>query len=154
MKRRMFVGGALVLGGSLALSGCEQPTLFPNPDPSLRLTTSQLASDAAKRFPYHESAPHGVEPNARAQTAYTLNRLEIVNFSNEDWSDVEIWVNRKYVCHVPKMESRKLKEIHFPMLYDERGQHFPMDNRQTRVDLVEVYRDGKMYRVKVEVADS
>src|ERR1043165_6030897 len=83
----------------LALAGCEaQPTLFPNPDPELRLSCKQLAADASQRFPYRANLPHASEPRARAQVAYELKRIEIVNFSDQDWENVEVWVNRKYVC--------------------------------------------------------
>jgi hypothetical protein len=143
------------LAASVALLvGCQgRPTLFPNPDPTLRKTSTQLAADAARRFPYKAEAPHETAVNARAQVAYSLNRLEVVNFSGEEWTDVEVWVNRKYVCHVPKMEDRKLKEVHFPMLYDETGAYFPFDNKQTRVETVELFRDGTVYSLTVKPTD-
>jgi hypothetical protein len=144
----MFVGIVLVAGGC---SG--RPTLFGNPDPALRKTSTELAADAAKRFPYRGDAPRMQETRARAQVGYSLNRVEVVNFSNEDWQDVEVWVNGTYVCYVPKMESRKLKEIHFPMLFNERGQSFPMDNKQVRVEKVEIFRAGRLHEVVCHNAD-
>ena len=153
-RNRILAGALVVAFAATLLAGCQgRPTLFPNPDPTLRKTSTQLAADSARRFPYKAEAPHAVETSARAQVAYSLNRLEVVNFSDEDWSDVEVWVNRKYVCHVPRMESRKLKEVHFPMLYDEAGAYFPFDNKQTRVETVEIFRDGTMYAVTVKPAD-
>ena len=153
-RNRILAGALVVAFAATLLAGCQgRPTLFPNPDPTLRKTSTQLAADSARRFPYKAEAPHAVESGARAQVAYSLNRLEVVNFSDEDWSDVEVWVNRKYVCHVPRMESRKLKEVHFPMLYDETGAYFPFDNKQTRVETVEIFRDGTMYAVTVKPAD-
>ena len=148
----------LLLGVTISCAtanfGCEgQPTLFANPDPALRHTSTEFSADSAKRFPYNEAAPHGVEPKCRAQAAYMLNRLEIVNFTGQDWTEVDVWVNRQYVCHVPKMEDRKLKEVHFPMLYNDKGEHFPMDNRKEFVRKVEVCRDGKFYDVVVHNAD-
>lgn len=151
LRSRIPASLLAVASAASLLTGCQgRPTLFPNPDPSLRKTSTQLAADAARRFPYKADAPHAVESSARAQVAYSLNRLEVLNFSDEDWSDVEVWVNRKYVCHVPKMESRKLKEVHFPMLYDETGAYFPFDNKQTRVETVEIFRDGTMYALIVK----
>ena len=153
-RNRILAGALVVAFGATLIAGCQgRPTLFPNPDPTLRKTSTQLAADSARRFPYKAEAPHAVEESARAQVAYSLNRLEVVNFSDEDWSDVEVWVNRKYVCHVPRMESRKLKEVHFPMLYDETGTYFPFDNKETRVETVELFRDGTMYDVTVKPAD-
>ena len=148
---RILTAALLVAFGAALIVGCQgRPTLFPNPDPSLRKTSTQLAADAARRFPYKADAPHAVETSARAQVAYSLNRLEVVNFSEEDWSDVEVWVNRRYVCHVPRMESRKLKEVHFPMLYDDTGAYFPFDNKEMRIETVELFRDGTMYAVTVK----
>ena len=144
----------------LALSsvfGCmDRPTIFDNPDPNLRLSSSELRGDALARFPYKQDAPKAREGKARAQVAYPLNRMEVVNFSGQDWEDVEVWVNRQYVCHIPKMQSRQLKEIHFPMLFDEKGNSFPMNsNKGTMlVRSVEILRDGKMYQLTVEAADT
>jgi hypothetical protein len=140
----------------LGIWGCtDRPTIFDNPDPNLRLSTSELRGDALARFPYKEEVPRAREIKARAQVAYPLNRVELVNFSEGDWGDVEVWVNRKYVCHVPKMQSRKLKEIHFPMLFDEKGNSFPMNSNKGKmlVKSVELLRDGKMYQLTVETTD-
>ena len=151
LRHRVSAAAVLAASAATVLVGCQgRPTLFPNPDPSLRKTSTQFAADAARRFPYKADAPHAVENSARAQVAYSLNRLEVVNFSEEDWSDVEVWVNRRYVCHVPKMESRKLKEVHFPMLYDDTGAYFPFDNKRMLVETVEIFRDGTMYAVTVK----
>ncbi len=140
-----------MLASVLVLVGCESPTIFPNPDPNLRKSKDQFAADAGQRFPYKADAPRAAEPRARAQVGYFDNRVEVVNFTDEDWNDVEIWVNRQYVCFVPKMESRKLKEIQFTLLYNESGQHFPRDG--ARVESVDIYRDGTMYSLVVHNAD-
>ena len=139
-----------------AVCGCtDRPTIFDNPDPNLRLSSSELRGDALARFPYKEEAPKAHEIKARAQVAYQLNRMEVVNFSEADWDDVEVWVNHKYVCHVPKMQRGQLKEIHFPMLFDEKGNSFPMNSNKGEmlVRSVEILRDGKMYQLTVEAAD-
>ena len=139
------------------ISSCsDRPTIFNNPDPNLRLSSSELRGDVIMRFPYKQEAPKAKEIQARAQVAYALNRMEMVNFSGKDWEDVEVWVNQKYVCHVPKWQSGQLKEIHFPMLFDEKGNSFPMNSNkgQMIVRSVEVLRDGKMYQLTVEAAES
>jgi hypothetical protein len=149
----------LIIAATLALvllpaGGCaNRPTLFANPDPNLRKTRDELAADASTRFPFKEHLPQAKEVKARAEAAYLLNRLEVVNFTGQDWTNVEVWVNRQYVCFVPVMEDRKLKEIHFPMLYDGAGRHFPMDNRQVRVEKVEILRDGTLYEIVCKPAD-
>ncbi len=71
----------------------DRPTIFDNPDPNLRLSSSELRGDALARFPYKEEAPKASEIKARAQVAYQLNRMEVVNFSDVDWDNVEVWVN-------------------------------------------------------------
>jgi hypothetical protein len=128
----------------LSVAGCNQPTLFANPDPNLRKNIPELKADAAKRFPYKANVPHAFEPKARAQVGYDLHRVEVVNFSNEDWSNVEVWVNCQYVCHIPVMQSRQLKQLGYKMLINDLGQHFPEDITVWRVEL---YRNGTMYRV-------
>ena len=150
--RRTYLTASLALAA--LLTGCvSRPTLFKNPDPNLNLSTSQLKVDAAARFPYKMNAPRAAEPRAAATIGYSLNRLEVLNFTGQDWKDVEIWVNRQYVCHVPVMEDRKLKEIHFPMLYDAAGNAFPRNNSQIRVETVEIVRDGKVYAINSYIGD-
>jgi hypothetical protein len=137
-----------------ALIGCKGRTeVFPNRDPDLRRTPAQFAADAARRFPYKADAPRGGEAQARAQVAYWLDMIEIVNLSEETWADVEIWVNGTWVCHVPTMAPNDLKRINFRMLFDENGSSFPIDNRNTLVKKIEIYRDGKMYDVRTQQAD-
>ena len=153
---RRCAASVIVLGLAAACGCSDRPTIFDNPDPNLRLSTSELRGDALARFPYKQEVPKTPEIKARAQVAYALNRMEVLNFTGSDWDDVEVWVNRKYVCHVPKMQSGQLKEIHFPMLFDEAGNQFPMNSNKGKmlVRSVEVLRDGKMYQLTVEAAES
>jgi hypothetical protein len=148
--------GCLLLLTALlaALAGCAgRAEIFPNSDKNLRKTAAQFAADAAKRFPYKSDAPRGGEAVGRAQVGYTLNTLEIINLSEEDWTDVEVWVNQSYVVFIPVMERGKLKRLPFQALYNDSGNSFPLNNRNTRVETVEVYRDGKMYDVRSQMAD-
>ena len=72
-------------------SGCmDRTTIFDNPDPNLRLSASEMRGDAISRFPFKQEAPKAKEINARAQVAYPLNRVDVVNFSKSDWNDVEV----------------------------------------------------------------
>ncbi len=152
-----IVGAVAVTAGLISimsLAGCNQPTMFANPDPALRKSNKEFAADAATRFPYKANAPHAQEPKARAQVVIDLHRIEVVNFTGRDWTDVEVWVNRQYVCYVPRMENGKLKEIHYPMLYNELGKTFPFDSRIARVETIELYHDGTVYQVTFHPADS
>ncbi len=134
--------------------GChDRPTLLPNPDPLLRKSSTAFAADAAKRFPYPASAEQAGTAVARAQVGYMLNRLEIVNLSEEEWTDVDVWVNRAYVVHLPRMEPKVLKRLDFEMLFNDAGQHFPLKNDKVLVERVEIYQDGKIYNVPFAQAD-
>jgi hypothetical protein len=134
--------------------GCmESPTLIPNPDPNLRKTSAQFSADAVKRHPFKTDAPKG-EPNfARSEVGYMVNSLDIVNLSDRDWKNAEVWVNEKYVCMVPDMKQHDLKRLNFEMLFDDEGNYFPRDNSKTLVKTVNVLLDGKMYDCKVTLAD-
>jgi len=152
--RMMRVGLGLGVAALFVVGGCAgRPALLPNPDPALDKPSTVFAADAVKRFPYKSDAPRGGEAVARAQVGYTLNRLDVVNLSDEDWSDVEVWVNQSHVVYVPLMKAHELKRLNFQMIYNDKGQYFPVDNSKELVRSVELYRDGKMYTVPVQLAD-
>src|SRR4051794_15578697 len=91
---RRFAAAVAVLA-LVGIWGCsDRPTIFDNPDPNLRLSSSELRGDALARFPYKQETPKTREIQARAQVAYPLNRMEVLNFSGKDWQDVEVWVNQ------------------------------------------------------------
>lgn len=143
-----------VLAGLIV--GCAgRPSILPNTDKSLRKTSAQFAADAAKRHPYKADAPRGGEVAGRAQVGYMLDQLEIANLSDTDWSDVEVWVNKKYVVHVPLIEkgAQRVKVFPFQMIFDDAGNSFPTDNNTTRIESVELYKDGKMFDVTTKLAD-
>jgi hypothetical protein len=145
----------LAAGAAIAVAvGCSgRPALIPNPDPNLRKASAQFAADAAVRHPYKSDVPRGGEAIARSQVGYALDRLDLVNLSQEPWSDVEIWVNQRYVVHLPKVEPNTLKIINFQMLYDEKGNYFPTDNTKVLISKVEVLKGGKMFDVPVRLGD-
>jgi hypothetical protein len=150
MKR--IVGAGTLLAGMLL--GCAGRTeLIPNSDPALRRKPPEFAADAARRHPYKADAPRGGEAAARAQIGYSADRLEVVNLSDQEWTEVEVWVNQDYVVFVPVMQPGKLKSIPFQALYDGYGHAFPTDNRKNLVNKLELYHDGKMYDVKLQLAD-
>ena len=144
----------LILAGG-GLVGCSgRVSLLPNSDKSLRRTPAQFASSAAKRT-YQFDLPDGGTAAARAQVAYDTDTVQILNDSEEDWSDVEIWVNHKYVVHLPRIEAgrKRVKSIKFRMLYDDQGNSFPSDNRRQMIDNLEMVRDGKKYQIPLVLAD-
>lgn len=134
--------------------GCSgRPSVFPNSDKALRKTSAQFAADAASRHPYKADAPRGGEASARAQVGYVTDKLEVVNLSDRDWQNVEVWVNQTYVVSVPSIPMGKLKVFPFQMLYDGAGNSFPTRNEKTRIEKVELFMDGKMYDVTTKLAD-
>jgi hypothetical protein len=145
---------AITAAAAAAVIGCSgRPTLIPNPDPSLRKASAQFAADAAVRHPYKSDAPRGGEAIARSQVGYSLDRVDLVNLSKEEWHDVELWVNEKYVVALPKVEPNKLKIINFQMLYDAKGNYFPTNNSKVLISKVELFKDGKMFDVPVRLGD-
>jgi hypothetical protein len=146
----------LIIATSALLAGCAgRAEIFPNSEHALRKTAAEFAADAAKRFPYKADAPRGGDANARAQVGYSVNKLEIENLGDDDWNDVEIWVNKSYVVYLPLLKAHpgKITAIPFQAIYNEDGHSFPTDNRKTLINSVEVYHDGKMYDVKTQLAD-
>jgi hypothetical protein len=153
MKQNSLLLIALVL---LTLVGCAGRTqIIPNSDPALRKKPAEFAADAAKRFPYKSDAPRGGEAQGRCQVGYSLNVLEIKNQSNENWNDVELWVNDAYVVHLPvlKANAERVTQIPFQAIYNDQGESFPTDNSKVLVNKVEVYYGGKMYTVPKQQAD-
>ncbi len=136
------------------VAGCTGRTsIIPNSDKALRKPSTAFAADAAKRHPYNADAPRAGDAIARAQVGYTLNQLEVVNLSDETWTDVEIWVNGTHVVFVPAMKPKNLKTLQFQMLFDHRGRYFPVNNGKVRINRVEVLRDGQLYNIPLQLAD-
>lgn len=152
--RRTLITAAGLLSVAVVLGGCAgRAQLLPNSDKNLRKTSAEFAADAARRFPYKSDAERGGEAVARAQVGYWMNVLDVVNLSDTDWQDVEIWVNRTYVVSLPVMERGTLKRIPFQAIYNDQGQSFPTNNKTVRVQSVEAFRDGKMFDVPVQLGD-
>jgi hypothetical protein len=155
ISKKLFVLGALALTG--LLFGCEgRPTLFPNSDSNLRKTSTEFAADSAKRFPYPgDTATKGGEISGRAEVDVMLGQIQILNSSEDDWKDIDIWVNKSHVCHVANIPKgkEKVETIAFAMLYDAHGSYFSTDNGKNPVNRVEIVRDGKIYTVPVRLAD-
>lgn len=146
---------ACVAVAFVAASCAGRASVIPNDDKSLQKTAVEFAADAAKRHPFKSDAPRGGEAVARAEVRYGWDVLRIVNLSDEPWTNVEVWVNENYVVMVPAMKKGDLKSLNFQMLYDANGHWFPTDNvkPENQIRKLNIYRDGKMYDVKLQLAD-
>ena len=151
---KLHVSAAL-LGVALTLGCSGRPSLLPNSDPDLRKNMAELSADAAKRHPYKGDAPRGGEALARASVDYTFKTIQILNYSDIDWDDVEIWVNQNYVLFIPKIPHGKdgAKTLDFSMFFDDKGEYFWTESGKVRVNQLEMLRDGKMYNIKTAPAD-
>lgn len=153
--RRLLIGFVM-----LGLAGCAgRAELWPNSDPLLRKTSAQFAADAAKRFPYKADAPRGGQALANAEVGYFLDRVDVTNLSNIEWTDVEVWINGSYVVYLPRLEPKTIKSIPFQAIFNDQGQSYPTregswyNPKPLMVNKVELYRDGKLYDVPVRVAE-
>jgi hypothetical protein len=140
----------VVLAG---LAGCAgRPTLLPPSDPNLRKTAAQFSADAAKRHPYKADAPRG-EAASRAEVDYMFHHINLVNLSADDWADVELWINQKYVVFLPQLPHNQQKTVGFTMIFDDKGAWLGMTNDERRVEKIEAYMNGKMYEIPCRLAD-
>lgn len=156
MMRAISATTLAIIAMTAALGGCAgRPSLLPNSDPSLRRTSAQFAADAAKRHPFKADAPSGGQAPVTAQYDLTFATLQLLNVGDEDWDNIEVWVNRNYVCFIPVLEKGKarVKTLNFQMLYDDSGNYFWTDNGKNPIQTVEIYRNGKMYTVPTNMGD-
>ena len=140
---------------ALAGGGCNgRVAILPNSDKALNRTPAQFAAEAAKRS-YPTDMADGGKADARAQVAYEVDQINLLNLSAEDWTDLEIWVNHKYFLHLPRLEAgkKRVKTITFLMLYDDQGAPFPSNNMKQRIDSLEMVREGKKYTIPLVLAD-
>ena len=131
-RNAVLVAVVVVVSSVVGCSG--RVSLLPNSDKTLRRTPAQFASEAAKR-PYQIDLPDGGDADAAARVAYEADQIQILNLSEEDWTDVEIWVNQSYVVHVPRLEAgkKRVKTLTFLMFYDDRGNPFPSNNKKQMI---------------------
>lgn len=158
--RRLLIGIVLTGLTVLTQTGCAgRAELWPNSDPTLRKNSTQFAADAAKRFPYKAEAPHAGQALANAEVGYFLDRLDITNLSNTEWTDVEVWINQSYVVYLPRLEPKIIKSVPFQAIYNDQGQYYPthdggfFSQQPKIINKVELYRDGKLYDVPVRAAE-
>jgi len=134
-----------------AAVGCAGRTsVIPNSDEALRKKPAEFAADAVKRFPY--PAGKATLVTGKADVDVMRDIVQLCNLSNEPWMDIDVWVNGGYVVHVPKIESNGgIRTLDFQMMFNEKGQSFPTDNDKYPVKSVEIFKDGKLYKVQIVV---
>lgn len=143
---------AAFVGGSLF--GCDgMPALIPNSDPALRRSSASFAADAAKRV-YETSAQAQPDTEARAKYELIFKQVDLTNIStNDEWDNVEVWINRKYVVFIPKVSPSTDVTLNFQMFFDSDGNHFETDSGQNPIKSIDIYRNGTMYSVPMHVAE-
>lgn len=149
-----LTAAAVLTVGGAALVGCSgRPTLLPSDDPTLQKTSTEFAVDAAKRFPYKADAPRGGDAHGRAEIGYELNRIELANLSDHDWTDVEVWINQGYVLHLTLLKKGEDRTLPLQMFFDDSGHYYPTSGGNRIIKKIELYAGGKMYDVAVQTAD-
>ncbi len=133
------------------IGGCASEghtSFFANPDPALRKSAVEFAVDGAKRS-YESTARKAGQAQARATFDQQAHRIDIVNLSETDWHDVEVWINQTYVVLVPTMPKGEDndKKLDFEMFYDQGAHHFDTDGGKNPIKTIEIFRDGAMYTV-------
>ena len=168
MHRYNTIVGLLVAGTVAAGVGCKERAAGwqPNSEASLRKTPSELKANARARFPYPSDAPRGGDLRARAEIGYMWNVINLVNYSQQTWTDCEVWVTavgtsaqagnnqpsaaeQQYVVFLPKIEPNKAVRIGFKLLYNEKGEHLPEDGAM--ISKIELKKDGTLYDVSKQL---
>lgn len=143
---------ALTLLAALFIAGCTVNTIkpVPNPDRDLRKTPEQFQADAAKRI-YPTTAPTPQPAPFRGEVDYQLDVINIVNLSDTDWNNLEVWANGQYVCFIPTFPARMQHGVAFRILYSPEGQQPPLSGLW--LQKIELVKDGKIYSVPIFAAD-
>jgi hypothetical protein len=81
----------------------------------------------------------------------------VVNLGTEDWQNVELWANRKYVVFIPRVRAGadRVTKIDFQMMFDDKHHSFPVNNAtpERMLRQLEIVRDGMVYTVPFAQAD-
>jgi hypothetical protein len=147
MRRALLV--LSVVAGSMVLGCQDNAVLIRSSDASLNKSAITFASQAKEHFPYPADAQRGSRIDARAEIGYMWNVVNILNFSDQDWENVELWVNKSYVLPLEKMEAGKTKRISFKMIYNENGEYFPLGG--TMIKELEIRKNGILYTVPTQI---
>ncbi len=89
---------------------------------------------------------------ARATIRYGADRLELANLSRLPWTESRLWVNRTYSVLLPHTKPGDIRSIHFSFLRDAEGRPFPTDNRNVRIEEVEIVSGDERTKVRFGLA--
>lgn len=151
----------LTVAAAMLIAGCETnyTRFIPNPDRDLNKSVAEFRADAAKRK-YPTTEPSSVATTAPAQVGqapfrgeidYQLRVINIVNLSDTQWDNVEVWANGMYVCFVPTFPARMQRGIAFRILYTPDGIRPPLTGLW--MQKVELIKDGVVYPIPIFAAD-
>ncbi len=157
MTRLRQVGGCVAVGMAAAwvigAAGCtKNATVLPNADATLNKSAAQFRAEAAAVHPFPADAPVVGEIAGRANVGYTYNQITVTNFSGTDWVDVQIWLNGQYVVPIERIETGTIRRLSFKFFYNEVGERFPLSNRVTRVESMDIFVNGVRYKLPFEMA--
>lgn len=142
---------AAMVAGALAV-GCASGTnrLNPNPEKSLQKKPQELVEYAAG-LEYPADAPRAEVSPIVAEIDYGIDVINLVNLGNEDFQDLDVWVNRQYVVKLASLPVGRQRGINFHILYDKDGQRAPV--KGVWIQSVELLRDGQMFPARLKIAD-
>lgn len=150
MKR--YISIAAACGVALFLYGCASGTtgINPNPEKSLQKTQGEFGR-YAKEHSYPADATKAGKAPMRAEVEYGLDVINIVNLSDTDWNNVEVWVNGRYVCPIAVLPVKQQKGINFRFFFDKDGIVAPQKGNW--INKLELFKDGSLYELAVHAAD-
>jgi len=102
--------------------------------------------------------PGTIDPSTQelvgaAEVDVEYDKIRLTNLSDEEWKNIDVWVNKTYVVHVPKIEAKQgVRTLDFQMIYNIKGENLPTDNDKFPITDVEILKGGTMYKVKVKLA--
>jgi hypothetical protein len=137
------------------VAGCDVHTGTPmNSDPKLVKKPAEYSADAVARHPMKTDLPKAGEADGVAEIDYDIQMFQLLNLSDTDWDNIEVWVNDRYVTFVPKIEAGKLRTLYFHMFYDGRGNRMPKAVKgEPRIQNIKMLRDDRWFDVKMTLAD-
>lgn len=146
------VGMVALLGLAMMVGGCASGSnsLLQNPNKDLRKHRKEFVADAATRS-YPTTAQSVATSPIRGEVDYQIDVINLVNLSDTEWKDVEVWVNGRYVCSLTTLPAKKQVGINFGSLFDNQGLAAPQQG--VWVEKVEVLYNGSLRKATMHPAD-
>ena len=89
---------------------------------------------------------------ARAIVRHGRDQVDLVNLSKLPWPRATVWLNESYGLVVTHTQPNDIRRLRFDQFANERGEAFPTDNMQVRVEAVDLQLDDELARVRVGLA--